>query len=174
MALRGRPKKLDFDALWSYALGVLGRRAHSAGELKQKLTRRAESYPDVDAILAKLRVYGFTDDRKFSESLAAARLQNQGFGRARVLRELNARRVTPSIAQRAVEDAFAGTDELGLVQQFLNRKYRGRNLAEFLSEEKNMANVYRRLRTAGFSSRAVLTVLKRHNHHAADFDEPEE
>jgi regulatory protein len=173
MAARTKPKKLDADGLWSYALRTLGHRAHSANELRQKLARRAESSSVLGATLAKLREYGFTDDAKFSESFAAARLQNQGFGRSRVLRELRSKRVEASLAERAVEKAFSGTNEQELIRQFLARKYRGKNLAGFLTEGKNLAAVYRRLRTAGFSSSPVLSVLKQYSTKTEDWSELE-
>ncbi len=141
---------------------ALGQRAHSATELRQKLSRRAESPADVNAAMAKLREYGFADDQKFSEAFAASRLQNQGFGRFRVLRDLQSKRVAPAVAEDAVEKTFAGTDEPDLIQRFLERKYRGKDLAEFFKEEKNLASAYRRLRTAGFSSSGSLSVLKRY------------
>lgn len=153
-------KKLDLDGLWTYALRVLGRRGHSAGELKQKLAKRAGSPSDLSATMAKLREYGFSDDEKFSEAYAGARLQNQGHGAARVLRDLRAKRIAPQVAERAVQKTFQGLDEQQLVRQFLERRYRTRNLPEFLAEPKNLASVYRRLRISGFSSRASLAVLK--------------
>ena len=168
-----KPKKLDSDALWKYALGLLQRRSHSIAELRQKLLLRASSAADLKAVLEKLRSYGFTDDCKFSEAFAAARLEDQGFGPARVLRDLRARRVAAPIAERAVKQAFAGIDEHELVASFLTRKYRSKNLRQFLAEEKNLASAYRRLRTAGFSARAVLDVLKRYRDIDQDFEEPE-
>jgi regulatory protein len=174
MAARAKAKKLDADGLWNYALRLLQGRAHSVGELKQKLARRAASTSDTDATLHKLRSYGFTDDRKFSEAFAASRLENKGFGPARVLRDLRARRVATSLAEGAVKRTFAGIDEQQLVADFLARRYRGKNLAEFLSADKNLASVYRRLRTAGFGSRAVLAVLKQHRTLSEDFGEPVE
>ncbi|MBV9760417.1 MAG: RecX family transcriptional regulator [Acidobacteriaceae bacterium] len=170
MALRAQPRKLDEDGLWSYALRALGQRAHSAYELKQKLAARAQSPIVLNATLAKLREYGFTDDRKFSETLASARLRNQGFGRSRVLRELRAKRVSSSIAERAVETAFAGADEQDLIHQFLARKYRGKNLKQYLAEDKNLAGAYRRLRAAGFNGARVLAVLKQYTAKADDWD----
>lgn len=175
MATRRKPKQLDADGLWNYALGLLRTRGHSIGQLKQKLFRRAASVADIDATLAKLREYGFTDDRKFSEAFAASRLENQGFGPARVFRDLRARRVATPVAEGAVKETFGGLDEHQLIENFLARKYRAKNLAEFLAEDKNLASAYRRLRTAGFSSRAVLDVLKRHRDITQeDFEEPSE
>ncbi len=161
MAIRKTPPKLDENGLWEYALRLVAHRAHSVGELKTKLSVRAQSAQAVTATITKLQEYGLADDAKFAETFAASRLQNQGFGRSRVLEELRARRVPQSLANEGVEKTFAGTDETELIERYLGRKYRGKDLAAFLQEEKNLASAYRRLRTAGFSSNASLAVLKR-------------
>jgi regulatory protein len=168
------PKKLPPEALWEYALRVLGNRAHSSAELRKKLQRRAQSSLDVSSVMAKLREYGLADDKKFSESFASARLANSGMGRFRVLRELRAKQVSSTIAENAVSSAFAGTDEEALAERFLLRKYRGKDMAAFLAEEKNLAGAYRRLRTGGFSTRAIWSVLKRYSRRAEDLDDAEE
>jgi len=172
--LRGKPKKLDAEALWGYALRALGQRAHSASELRQKLSRRAESAGDVNIAMEKLRDYGFADDQKFSEAFAASRLQNQGFGRFRVLRELQSKRVASTVAEDAIEKTFAGMEEQDLISRFLHKKYRGKDLTEFFKEEKNLASAYRRLRTAGFSSSCSLSVLRRYRQETPDWNEVEE
>jgi regulatory protein len=172
-----KQSKLDESGLWDYALRILARKAYSAGEVKQKLMQRASSFADVPIILTKLKDYGFADDQKFSEAFAQSRLNNEGFGRSRVLRDLHAKRVAPNVAEQAIEKTFAGTSEAELIDKFLARKYRSKNLAEFLKEEKNLASAYRKLRVAGFSSSAALTALKRHANRAADWevlDEPPE
>ena len=174
MARRGPPKKLDEQGLWEYALRVLGQRAHSSAEVKQKLARRAASIADVSAAMTKLREYGLTDDKKFSEAFASSRLDNHGLGRFRVLRELQSKRVARTVAETAVEKAFSGTDELNLVEQFLKRKYRNKDLFVFLREDKNLASAYRKLRVAGFSSSASLSVLKRYTSRAQEWTEPDE
>lgn len=170
MAGRRIPRKLNATELWDYALRALARRAHSSGEIRQKLIARAQSSADVDATMTKLREYGFADDAKFSEAFAGSRLQNQGFGRLRVLHELRSKRIPSTIATKAVEKTFDGTDELQLIQNFLDRKYRSKNLKQFLQEEKNLASVYRRLRTAGFSSNGSITVLKRYSRATDEWD----
>jgi regulatory protein len=172
--MRSKPKKYDADALWAYALRVLGQRSHSAHELRQKLALRAENPAVLQEILAKLREYGFADDAAFSETFASSRLNNQGFGKQRILRDLQAKRVPATVAGQAVERTFAGTDEKDLANQFLVRKYRGKDLAAFLKEEKNVASAFRRLRTAGFSARVSLAVLKEHAARSEDWEPAEE
>jgi hypothetical protein len=56
------------------------------------------------------------------------------------------------------------------VEQYIARKYRGKDLAGHFSEQKNVLSAFRRLRMAGFSSGSAIRVLKRY---AADADELE-
>ncbi len=163
-------KKLDAEALWNYALRILGDRAHSAAELRRKLVLKAESPPDVTAVMARLGEYQLTDDKKFSESFASSRLANQGHGRFRVLRDLRSKQVPSTVAEKAVSQTFAGTDEAQLADNYLRRKYRGKDLGPFLREEKNLASAYRRLRTAGFSSHMALAVLNKYSGCGEDWD----
>ena len=174
MAFRAKPTKLNADQLWNYALKALGQRAHSTDELKKKLARRAERPADVAATVNKLREYGMIDDRKFSEALATSRLQNQGFGQYRVLRELRAKRVADTAATDAIEKVYAGTNEAELIEAFLARKYRNENLPEFLKDVKKLAGAFRRLRMAGFTSSGSLAVLKRYTRTADEWEEPAE
>ena len=175
METRRAPKKFDSEALWDYALRILAQRPNSSAELRQKLSRRADCPDSVTIVLNKLREYGLADDAKFSEAFASARLQNQGFGRMRVLRDLRSKRVASAVAEKAIDKTFGGLDEADLARQYLERKYRGKNLNEFLKEEKQLAAAYRRLRTAGFSGRASLTVLKSYSRRAEELeDSPEE
>jgi regulatory protein len=171
MDRRRAPRKLDSEALWDYALRILAQRPNSSSELEQKLSKRADSPASVRVVLQKLREYGLADDLKFSEAFASARLQNEGFGRMRVLRDLRAKRVAPSIAHKAIEKTFAGVDEADLITQYLQRKYRGRNLQEVLADQKQLASAYRRLRNAGFSGSASLAVLKRYSKAAEQIDD---
>lgn len=169
-----KQKKLDEGGLWDYALRILARKAYSAAEIRDKLNRRAVSSSDVPTVLTKLKEYGFADDEKFSEAFAQARLRNQGFGRSRVMRDLQSKHIAPKVAEEAIEKTFAGTSEAELIDNFLARKYRSKDLTVFLQEEKNLASAYRKLRLAGFTSDATLAALKRHGRHSADWEVIEE
>ena len=155
------PQPLDPDKLLNVALRALGGRAHSSGELRDKLRRRAQNDQDVDAVLAKLKEAGYLNDRRFAENYAAARLQNQGLGKMRVLRDLRQRRVAPKLAEQVTEQTYQETKEADLIEEFLRRKYRGKKLNVFFNEEKNLAGAFRRLRYAGFSAGESIRVLKR-------------
>jgi regulatory protein len=158
-ARKARP--LDREALFQYALRALAGRAHAAGELREKLRRRAEHEEDLAGVLARLKEYGYLDDRRFAEAYSTSRLENQGLGRARVLSDLRKRRVAPGIAGQAVSQVYKNTDEVALIEAFLRRKFRSTPLERYLAEPTHLAAAGRRLRAAGFSGGNSLVVLKR-------------
>ena len=165
-----KSKLLDAEALLNYALRLLGGRAYSMGELCEKMRQRAERAESVDGVITKLKEAGYLDDRKFAENYAAARLENQGFGKMRVLRDLRQRRVAPQLAEKVTEQTFQSTDEIELIEAFLKRKFRGKQLGPFLKDPKNLAAAFRRLRYAGFSPGASIRVLKRYSSQAEELD----
>jgi regulatory protein len=152
---------LAAEALWVYALKVLGGRAYSMGELREKLRRRAERAGDVDDILARLKDHGYLNDRRFAEGFAAARLSNDRFGRMRVLQDLRRHRVAPSLAEQSVKKVYQEVDEVALIEEWIRRKYRLAEREGLLQEDKDMAAAYRRLLRAGFRTGEIVRVLKR-------------
>ncbi len=154
-------KKLDRENLWAYALKSVGQRAQTSSEVRVKLRRRAAEPDDVEATLAKLKEYGFLDDRRFAETYAESRLSNQGFGSGRALRDLQARRVAPAVAEQSVQKVYAEQDEVALIEAYIRRKYRTASRETLFAEDKDMASAFRRLRVAGFSTGNVVKVLKR-------------
>jgi regulatory protein len=175
MPSRRNPRKLGAEKLWQHALSTLGKRALSARELRRKLAGRAESSAVLAEVVAKLREYGFLDDERFAESFVSGRLDNHGYGPRRVLAELRSRQVSGKVAEQAVQKLYRDTDEKELAAQFLERKYRGNDLAKVLSEQKNFLSAYRRLIAAGFSARASIAVLRQFTAQAGELDpdEPE-
>jgi regulatory protein len=157
-----KPRRLELEALLEYALRALGVRAHSISELREKLHRRAEREDDVGEVLGRLKQRGYLDDRRFAQSYASWRLEREGFGRSRVLRELRQKRVAPAVADEVVKAVYSGADEVVLIEAFLERKYRKTPLKAYLADPRHLASAYRRLRLAGFTSTNAIRVLKRY------------
>jgi regulatory protein len=152
---------LDGEGLWAYALRALAGRAHSSGELREKLRRRAALASDVDAVISRLKDNGYLNDRLFAESFAGARLANNKFGRGRVVRDLRQRRVAPSLAEKTVESVYRDVNEEALIEDWVRRKYRLTSRETLFQEDADMASAYRRLLRAGFRTGDILRVLKR-------------
>jgi len=168
---RQTPKPLDAAGLMSYAARTLAARPQTVSEMRTKLRRRAARREDAEEVLARLKEAGYLNDKRLAESLANWRRENEGLGKTRVIRDLMARRVAPSLAKQAAEAAYRDADEPAMIQKFLERKYRGKNLAAILAQEKHLAAAYRKLRLAGFSSGNSVRALKRY---AAEADRLEE
>jgi regulatory protein len=158
---RWRPPKLDEAGLWEYAVRTLAGRAHSTAQLRVKLEQKAEKKGDVEVVLARLKEYKYLDDRKFAESFATSRLENQQLGRNRVLRDLRERRVAPATAQRTVAKVYEQVDETALVENYVRRHYRSASREGLFQDKKELASAYRKLLRAGFSSGNIVPVLKR-------------
>jgi regulatory protein len=156
-----KPRLLEAEGLWAYALKILGGRAYSTGELREKLRRRAQRAEDVDGILAKLKDYGYLDDRRFAETFASSRLSNEKLGSTRVIRDLRQRRVAPKLAESTVRQVYQDVDESALIEEWIRRKYRLAERENLFQEDKDVASAYRRLLHAGFRSGEILRVLKR-------------
>jgi regulatory protein len=173
MAFR-TPKPLDVEGLMNYAARALSARAYTVSELKTRLTKRAAQKEDVDTVLGKLKDAGMVNDRRFAGSFADWRRESQGMGKTRVMRDLMARRVAPAVAKEAVEASFEGVDEIAMIEAFLKRKYRGKNLGALFKEQKELMSAFRKLRGAGFSTGNSIRVLKRYAAEAERLEEMEE
>lgn len=157
----GKKRRLDTEGLWSYALRLLGGRAHSTGEMREKLRRRAARLGDVDDVLVRLKDHGYLNDQRFAESFAAARLANDQLGRTRVVQDLRERRVAPALAERSVREVYQDVNEEALIEEWIRRKYRSVPRESLFQQDKDLAAAYRRLLRAGFRSGEIVRVLKR-------------
>lgn len=167
--------KLSADKLKDYAAGLLAGRALSAAELRRRLRARAARKEDVDEVLRTLSGYGVVDDQRLAASFALNRAESGMMGRGKATAQLRAKGVSATVASQAVEQAYEGRDEVEMVGRYLERKFRGKPLAELLEDKAKMAGVYRRLRTAGFGHSASVEALKRVRREAAELEElPEE
>lgn len=156
-----KKRPLEGEALWSYALKLLGGRAHSTGELKEKLRRRAARLTEVEEVLARLKDHGYLNDQRYAEGFASARLANDKLGRTRVVQDLRQRRVAPALAEKVVRQVYQDVNEEALIEDWVRRKYRLAPREGLFREDKDLAAAYRRLLHAGFRTGEIVRVLKR-------------
>jgi regulatory protein len=170
--LRKPPAKLASEALFEYAVKYLGFQACSSDALRSRLRLKAAHPGDVDTTIARLKDIGYLNDARFAESYAANRVQNEGFGRMRVLSDLRAKRVPEKLADKAVEQAFEEKSEPDMIDSFIERRMHSVIAQGKVEDERELARAYRRLRRAGFSSGGILSALKRLAARPELIDEP--
>ena len=122
---------------------------------------RAAVPADPDTIIHRLKDIGYLNDERFAESYAAARVENEGFGRMRVLNDLRARKIQGELAEQAVANAIGEKSEAELIDAFIERRMPSVASGGPIEDEKKLAAAYRKLRRAGFNSGPILSALKR-------------
>lgn len=172
--MRKQPRKLDGSELKQYALRLLAGRSLSTDEMRAKLTARAIEPSGVEALIEYLGEFKFLDDTRFAQHYTRLRLEGDGHGQARVLRDLRQRKVAAPLAEKTVTAAFAGVDEIAMIEKFLARKFKNTDLTAYLREEKHLAAAYRKLRLAGFGGSNTIRVLRRYSQRADEIDESED
>ena len=174
MASRRSPRKLAAEELLEYAVKCLGARAYSTADLRWKLRLRAANPADVDASVDRLKELGYLDDKNFAENYAAARIENEGLGRMRVLQDLRARRIDSELADHAVNQAIGDRSEEEQIDAFIARRMNSLRIGGPIEDDRKLAAAYRKLRRAGFTSGAILKALKRLAARPEELAEPAE
>ena len=87
----------------SRALALLARRAYTEAELRRRLSRYPEA--EVEEALARLREWGYLDDRAYAEGFARSRKRRWGSGR------LRAELLRRGVGEEVVEEVLPGEDE---------------------------------------------------------------
>lgn len=136
---RGVPTALEVG------LRLIGCRAHSTAELRQKLRRKGCGAEDVEATLPRLVELGYLDDAAFARSLVTRRSDRRG--RSLIASELAAKGIDRALAGEVLAELEA-EDQLAA----------GRRLADRVPtlDAQHLAG---RLQRRGFDSGVVRQVL---------------
>jgi regulatory protein len=134
------------------ALRLLGRREHSARELKAKLQARGLDREATDEVVADLSDAGWQSDARYAEVLVRSRT-SQGHGPLRIEAEMRMAGLDADAIRAALDAADVDWDELA--QQVWQRKYGA--LPQSLSERQQQ---YRFMAGRGFEARSIGRILK--------------
>ena len=136
------------------ALNLLGYRARSESEIRNRLRRREFGDETIEAVIARLRELGYLDDEEFARN--AARQRARKYGPRRVQMDLRKSGVDAETAQRAVEEEFAQHSELEDALSAVARRY---NTAGSDAEARR---VYGFLTRRGYSADVCAEVARRY------------
>jgi regulatory protein len=157
---------LDAAGLFDYGVKALGRRMRTEAELRRLMKTRVEpstfGAECVEAVLQRLKEYGYLDDASFAETYARLRQENEKLGVRRVKQDLKQKGVHDSLIAETLNARYGATNEEALAREHLERKRIRKP-----ENEKETARVMRRLVTAGFSTGVIYKILRQ-------WDVPEE
>lgn len=125
------------------ALGSLGMREHSVGELQRKLEQKFERSDAIIDVLDWLLDLGYLNDQRFAEMFVRASI-TKGRGPVRIKQELQQKSVATTIIAEAIE--LADVDWQQLSGDVLSRRF-----SEQPSDQKERAKQMRFLQSRGFT-----------------------
>ena len=119
------------------------------------MLRRGAVNAVIDATLERLRRFNYIDDAAFARNWAQSRAQNQGYGPARIKRELTTKGIVDWQIDAAVKEIFASENEAEWARKVLQKKFRSENLTESRVLRRAVAYLQRR----GYSSNVIFALL---------------
>ena len=134
------------------ALNLLGYRARSEAEIRDRLTRYGYIRETTDAVVLRLQELGYLDDAAFARM--KAREKARRYGPRRVSVELKKRGVGGTLAREGVEEEFAGRSEVGEARSAAARRYNGRG------SDAEARRVYGFLVRRGYSAEVCAQVAR--------------
>ena len=106
------------------ALNLLGYRARSEAEIRDRLARYGYVGETIDGVVLRLKELGYLDDAEFARM--KAREKARRYGPRRVSVELRKSGVGETLAREVVEEEFEGRSEVGEARSAAARRYNGR------------------------------------------------
>lgn len=102
----------------SYCLWLLGRRAHTEAELRERLERKEVAPETITRILGRLADWGYVNDAEFSRQFVRSRKRR--YGTLRLRSELRRKGVEEETAEQALS-RLADADQLAAAASLLER-----------------------------------------------------
>jgi regulatory protein len=145
------------DRTYLDAVKMLARRELSEAQLRQRLARRQHDADAIEAAITRLKADRSLDDERVAGAIARTETSLKKRGRYRVIRQIEAAGIAPSIARRVVDETFATIDVDGLLNEALGRRLRKTSI----EDEKELNRLYRYLVAQGFEPDRVLAHLRK-------------
>jgi regulatory protein len=144
-------------------LGLLGRREHSARELKTKLARKGHAKEEISDAVGRLADRKYQSDDRFGVSVARTRVA-QGYGPLRIRAELKSHGLSDAAIRTAIDATEA--DWRALAESQLRRRFGGK--ASAAADER--ARRARFLLRRGFDPATVKAVTRAEVDDSSEFD----
>lgn len=136
------------------ALNLLGYRARSEGEMRERLGRYGYASEAVEAVIKRLGELGYLDDEEFARQRVQEKAKK--YGPRRVSADLIKSGVGRELASRTVAEEFEGRSELADARSAASRRYNGGG------SEAEARRVYGFLARRGYSAGVCAEVAREH------------
>jgi len=130
----------------NYSLWLLGKRAYSEKQIREKLAKKEYPTEEIEATVKKLRDLKFLDDLEFARNFIRQATSSKPKGKYRLTMELSQKGVAKDLIEQAISENL--TDESKLALDTLKRY--GKKFAR-LDRQKRFEKSIRFLLARGFS-----------------------
>jgi regulatory protein len=121
------------------AIKLLAAKPRSVAELRERLLqRKGTTEAVVEAVIARLREYGYLDDERLAFSYASYKVKQKPLGRRRLERDLKFKKIDSGVANEALEMVFAETPEEQLIDHAIAKRIRIRGKPKNRAEAKSL------------------------------------
>ena len=135
-----------YEKTLARAFNLLSAKPRSIAELKTRLLEKAWAEEEiVTRVIARLQELGYLNDEKFAEQYANSRLAAKPLGRSRLRRDLQRKKISPTVINQALEDVYTEHDEGALVDQAIAKRTRLRGKPTTPAESKKLFDYLLRL-----------------------------
>jgi len=142
-------RKRTFDR----AVKLISAKSRSVAELRERLLQgRNSSKVDVEAVISRLKEYGYLDDERFAFSYASLRIKQRPIGRRRLERDLKFKKIDSAVSDEALGLVYAETPEDELIDRAIERRIRIKGKPKNRLEAKSL---FDHLLRQGFSLELV-------------------
>ena len=143
----------------SRALNVLGYRARSARELRERLLRAGYVGETVNEVISRLEELGYLNDEEFARELV--RSEARKYGPRRIYGDLRRAGIEEEAARGVIKEEFAGRSEHEAAREAAQRRY---NTVE--GSDAQVRRVYGFLMRRGYSANICAEVAREYRREA--------
>lgn len=113
--------------MFQQAVKLLTAKPWSVEELRERLLMtRGGSKDVVDAVIGRLKDYGYLDDERYAFGYASLRVKQRAIGRQRLKRDLLVKKVKQDVVEEALNLVFSETSEEELIDRAIAKRIRQR------------------------------------------------
>ena len=131
------------------AFRYLGRRLHSAYEIKLKLKQKNYDNDLIDSIIEELKISNYINDYDFAKMFAEENIKNKFWGRRKVESELFKKGIERETILQVLSEKFSGENEINKALE-LGKKKLKTLLNRNLGDDKVMSKLISFLITRGY------------------------
>jgi regulatory protein len=171
-----RPRTIDPEKArqrtFQRAVKLLAAKPRSIEELRERLLEKQWTNETVvDAVVEKLREYGYLNDEQYALGYASFQVRQKPVGRGRLQRALALKKVDRETADQAIKQVFEEMPEEQLIETAIERRVRLRGRPGTRAETKSL---FDHLLRRGFSYDLVMRKVRAVSETSLDEDLAEE